>query len=111
MLADYKVQVTSLVGDWNVIRRPRASLDLPTNQHDLLCEILQLYSLDPQYALSGTMTGGAEGLGDILRVTSTLMVSPSPGNVRTIATRCNVALLEAIAGEDESMIAGNGDSM
>ena len=103
--------MTSMVGDWNVIRRPRASLDLPTNQHDLVREILQLYTLDPQYAFAGTMSAGADEMGDILRVTSVLMLSPSPGSVRMIATQCNSALLEAIAGEDESTMIRSGDAM
>ena len=100
-----------MMGDWNNARRPRASLDLPTTQHDLIGAILQLYTLDPQYALTGIAPGASDGLADILRVTSALMLSPSPESVRSIAARCNVALLEAIAGEDEQLISGSGDAM
>jgi len=39
------------------------------------------------------------------------MLSPSPESVRSIAARCNVALLAAIAGEDEQVVAGSGDAV
>lgn len=72
---------------------------------------MQLYILDPQFALTGTTPDPSDGLASVLHVTSTLMVSPSPDDVRGAAARCNVALLKAVVGEDESVIVGCGNAL
>lgn len=77
----------------------------------MLADILQLFILDPQFALVGTTPDPSDSLASVLHVTSTLMVSPSPDDLRGAAARCNVALLEAMASEDESIIVGCGDAV
>lgn len=100
-----------MLGDISAPRRPRASPDLPSSQNTLLSDILQLYILEPQFALVGTMSDLSDNLASVLHVISTLMVSPSPDDIRGAATRCNVALLDAMTSEDESIIVGCGNAV
>ncbi|KAK4687682.1 neurofibromin 1, partial [Tremellales sp. Uapishka_1] len=81
-----KSQTTMLLRE----KRPRASLDLPTAQTDLIWEVLKLYSADADFA----------GVEQILAITASLTVVPSPKSLRTAASKTNAILLGSLIDKD-----------
>lgn len=95
------------MGDPVAIHRPRASPTLPSSQNDLVIEILELYLVDPAYA----MIGPPDTWSGLLSTTSSLGLGPSPGAVRDSAGKCNIRLIQAMAEEDETSLTGCGNAM
>ncbi|WWC73068.1 uncharacterized protein I206_107033 [Kwoniella pini CBS 10737] len=78
--------------------RRRALPELPSNQTDLINEILLLYSLDPEFVFTGCSSDQSassnDSLHQILLALSDLTVTPSPDSLSPIASRTACILID-----------------